>query len=57
MSEDTALERINRIRSAMRQKDTFLNNSVKSDRCFQGQKQVKNVTPYTSRSGDPNRSK
>jgi hypothetical protein len=57
MSEDTALERINRIKSAMKQKDTFLNNSVKNDRCFQGTKQVKNVTPYTSRSGDPNRSK
>jgi hypothetical protein len=55
--EDSALDRINRIKSAMRQKDTFLNNSVKSDRCFQGQKQVKYVTPYTSKSGDPNRSR
>jgi hypothetical protein len=55
--EDTALVRINRIKSDMRKKDTFLNNSAKDGRCFQGAKQVKNVTPYTSKSGDPNRSK
>jgi hypothetical protein len=54
--EDTALERINRIKSAMRQRNSYnLNTSGKDDRCFKASTQVKNVTPYTSKSGDPNR--
>jgi hypothetical protein len=55
--EDSAMERINRIKSDMRKKETFLNKSGNDSTPFCGPKQEKNVSKYTSRSGDPNRSK
>jgi len=53
--EDSAMERINRIKSSMRQTETPLNKSGKDSAQFCSSKQVKNVTPYSSKSGDPNR--
>jgi hypothetical protein len=53
--EDPAMERINRIKSAMRQVETPLNKSGKDSTQFCAPKQEKNVSRYTSRNGDPNR--
>jgi hypothetical protein len=53
--EDSALDRINRIKSDMRKKETPLNKSGQDSTQFCARPQEKNVSRYTSKSGDPSR--
>jgi hypothetical protein len=55
MQDDSAMERINRIKSAIRQKETPLNTSGKDNTQFCARPQEKNVSRYTSRNGHPDR--
>jgi hypothetical protein len=55
MKDDSALDRIHRIKSSLRQKETPPNTSGKEAVPFCARPQVKNVTPYKSKSGNPSR--